>query len=155
MRHADGAGTAPGAVGPARDRDVQPVSTRTASSSWEPGPLRCVVAVGGFSILVDEPEDVGGTGAAPQPTDLLLASVASCFTLALVHSAAKRAITLTSVRVEAVGSYAGPRFDAVRISVDVGGPTPGELADLIVAAERVCYVSNTLRAGADITVAAE
>ena len=84
-----------------------------------------------------------------------IASVASCFTLALVHSAAKRAITLTSVRVEAVGSYAGPRFDAVRISVDVGGPTPGELADLIVAAERVCYVSNTLRAGADITVAAE
>jgi uncharacterized OsmC-like protein len=113
-----------------------------------------VVAVGGFSILVDEPESAGGTGAAPQPTDLLLASVASCFTLALVHSAAKRAIRLTSVRVEAVGSYAGPRFDAVRINVDVGGPTPGELADLIAAAERVCYVSNTLRAGADITVSA-
>ena len=116
------------------------MSTRTASSLWEPGPLRCVVAVGGFSILVDEPEDVGGTGAAPQPTDLLLA---------------KRALTLTSVRVEAVGSYAGARFDAVRISVDVGGPTPGELADLIAAAERVCYVSNTLRAGVDITVVAE
>ena len=131
------------------------MSTRTASSSWEPGPLRCVVEVGGFSILVDEPESAGGTGTAPQPTDLLLASVASCFTLALVHSAGKRGITLTGVRVEAVGNYAGPSFDAVRISVDVTGPTPDELAGLIAAAERVCYVSNTLRAGAAITVTAE
>jgi organic hydroperoxide reductase OsmC/OhrA len=81
--------------------------------------------------------------------------VASCFTLALVYSAAKRGIAMTGVQVEAVGHYAGPSFDAVRISVEVTGPTPDELADLIVAAERVCYVSNTLRAGADITVTAE
>lgn len=131
------------------------MSTRTASASWEPGPLRCVVAVGGFSILVDEPEAVGGTGAGPQPTDLLLASVASCFALALAYSAGKQGITVTGVRVEAEGRYAGPRFDAVRISVDVTGPTPVELADLIVAAERVCYVSNTLRSGADVTVTVE
>ena len=131
------------------------MSTRTASASWEPGPLRCVVAVGGFSILVDEPEAVGGTGAGPQPTDLLLASVASCFALALAYSAGKQGITVTGVRVEAEGRYAGPRFDAVRISVDVTGPTPEELADLIVAAERVCYVSNTLRSGADVTVTVE
>ena len=147
--------TTPGSVRSAGDRGGAGVTTRTASASWEPGPLQCVVSVGGFSILVDEPESAGGTGAGPQPTDLLLASVASCFTLALVYSAAKRGIAMTGVQVEAVGHYAGPSFDAVRISVEVTGPTPDELTDLIVAAERVCYVSNTLRAGADITVTAE
>ena len=144
-----------GLVRSAGDRDEPPVSTRTARALWEPGPLQCVVEVGGFSILVDEPESVGGTGAGPQPTDLFLASVASCFALALAYSAGKRGITLTGVRVDAVGNYAGPSFDAVRIKVEVTGPTPDELPDLIAAAERVCYVSNTLRAGADITVTAE
>ena len=145
----------PGSVRSAGDRGGAGVTTRTASASWEPGPLNCVVSVGGFSILVDEPESAGGTGAGPQPTDLLLASVASCFTLALVYSAGKRGIAMTGVQVDAVGHYAGPSFDTVRISVEVTGPTPDELADLIAAAERVCYVSNTLRAGADVTVTAE
>jgi uncharacterized OsmC-like protein len=114
--------------------------------------LRCEVTAGEFTIAVDEPESVGGTGAAPQPTDLLLASLASCFTLALVYSAAKRAIPLSDVRVDVVGDYAGRRFAALHIIVDAAGPDPEELADLVKAAEQVCYVTNTLRAGATIDV---
>jgi uncharacterized OsmC-like protein len=112
------------------------------------------VVAGGFTIAVDEPESVGGTGAAPEPTDLLLASAASCFTLALVHSASKRGIALTGVRVDVVGHYAGNRFDALNLQVDVTGPSRQELQGLIRAAERVCYVTNTLRVGANVTVTA-
>ena len=72
-----------------------------------------------------------------------------------VAASSEGTVRVPGVQVEAVGHYAGPSFDAVRISVEVTGPTPDELADLIVAAERVCYVSNTLRAGADVTVTAE
>jgi uncharacterized OsmC-like protein len=128
------------------------MSSRAAIASWEPGPLRCEVAVEGFVISVDEPETAGGTGLAPQPTDFFLASAASCFILAIVHSAAKSGIALSSARVDVVGDYAGRRFDAVHLVIDVVGPTPEQLPALIAAAERVCYVSNTLRAGADITV---
>lgn len=128
--------------------------SRSVSSSWKPGPLRCEVTAGGFTIAVDEPESVGGTGAAPQPTDLLLASLASCFALALVHSAAKRAIPLGSLRVDVVGDYSGNRFAALHVSVDAAGPNSEELAALIEAAERVCYVTNTLRAGAEVDVVA-
>ncbi|WP_291407278.1 OsmC family protein [Actinophytocola sp.] len=124
------------------------------SSSWTPGPLRCEVTAGEFTIAVDEPESVGGTGSAPQPTDLLLASVASCFTLALVHSAAKRAIPLSDVRVDAVGDYVGPRFAALRIIVDAAGPSQEELAKLLEAAQRVCYVTNTLRTAVTVDVVA-
>lgn len=130
------------------------MNSRSVSSSWTPGPLRCEVAAGPFTIAVDEPESVGGTGAAPQPTDLLLASVASCFTLALVHSAAKRAIPLHRVQVDAEGDYEGPRFAALRIIVDAAGPSSDELARLIEAAQRVCYVTNTLRAGVTVDVVA-
>jgi putative redox protein len=128
------------------------VTSRSVQAAWEPGPLRCEVEAGGFTIQVDEPETVGGTGLAPQPTDLFLASVASCFTLALVHSAHRRGLELTSVRVRVVGDYAGPRFDAIRLEIDVPGPGPEELAGLVEAAERVCYVSNTLRLPVRLTV---
>lgn len=129
------------------------MSSRSVSSSWTPGPLRCEVTAGAFTIAVDEPESVGGTGAAPQPTDLLLASAASCFTLALVHSAAKAGIPLTRVHVDAIGDYEGFRFAALHIIVvEAAGPRPDELADLLEAAQRVCYVTNTLRAGVTVTV---
>lgn len=132
---------------------VLEMSSRKVSARWEPGPVRCEVAADGFIIPVDEPVSVGGTGAAPQPTDLFLASLASCFTLALVHSAGKRMIALSSVRVDVVGDYAaGRRFDAVHLIVDIVGPSPEELGDLLRAAERVCYVTNTLRAGVRVTM---
>jgi uncharacterized OsmC-like protein len=106
----------------------------------------------GFTIPVDESVADGGTDAAPQPTDLLLAAAASCFTLAVVHSATKRAISLHSLRVDVVGHYAGNRFDALRLSVDAIGPNDDELANLLRAAQRVCYVTNTLRVAVNIDI---
>jgi uncharacterized OsmC-like protein len=131
---------------------VRRVTSRSVQAAWEPGPLRCQVEAGGFVLPVDEPEPAGGTGLAPQPTDLFLAAVASCFTLALVHSARRQGLELTSVRVHVVGDYAGPRFDRVRLVIDVPGPGPEELAGLVEAAERVCYVTNTLRTPVSLTV---
>ena len=51
-----------------------------------------------------------------------------------------------------IGEYAGARFGAIRLLVDVTGPTPEELAQLVEAAERVCYVSNTLRTPVELAV---
>ena len=58
-----------------------------------------------FEIHVDEPVSAGGTGNGPQPTDLLLASVASCFTLALVYSANKLGLTADGIDVKVTGTY--------------------------------------------------
>jgi uncharacterized OsmC-like protein len=119
------------------------VEDRTVLARWEGG-MRAVVEAGEFDIVVDEPESVGGTNTGPQPTDLLLASVASCLTLALAHVARRRGVELTGLRVQAVGTYDGPKF--VRISVTITSTTAAEVVEaLIPQAERICYVSNTLR----------
>lgn len=129
------------------------MTSRSASASWLPGPLRCEVAVeGGFTVSVDEPVTAGGSGAAPQPTDFFLASIASCFALALVYSAGKRGITFGRLRVDATGHYAGNRFDTIRIDVDVAGCSAAELAPIVEAAEQICYVSNTISTGVPVTV---
>jgi putative redox protein len=126
------------------------VEDRTVVARWEGG-MRAVVEAGEFAIVVDEPEAAGGTNTGPQPTDLLLASVASCLTLALAHVARRRGVELVGLRVRAVGTYDGPKF--VRISVTITSTTAAEVVEaLIPQAERICYVSNTLRLGPELRV---
>jgi len=114
-----------------------------ATARWE-GAYRCRVSVRQFELRVDEPPaHSGGTDSGPQPTELLLASVASCFALAVAHVAGKRRIVLPDLAVTATGEYDGLRFGAIRIEVRSSHP-PTELAFLVERAKPFCYVSNTL-----------
>jgi putative redox protein len=126
---------------------------RSVHARWDGG-LRAVVDAGGFELVVDEPETVpGGTGTGPQPTEYLLAAVASCFTLALAYSARKRGVELAGdLYVDATGTYDGPRFSAIRITVRTSAPGGADLQKLIKAAERVCYVTRTLATSPTIEV---
>lgn len=128
------------------------MTERTVASSWHGG-YHCTVRAGEFELEVDEPASVGGTDRGPQPTDLLLASVASCFTLALSHSAKRRSLELSALEVSVTGVYEGLRFSEIRVSARLG-VDPGEVDALVRAAERVCYVTNTLRRDVDLHVGA-
>ena len=125
---------------------------RSVESTWRGG-LRCDVKAGDFVIAVDEPESVGGTNCGPQPTELFLASIASCFTLAIAYSARKRAIAIHDLSVMVTGTYDGPRFRSIRIDSRLGCD-PADIAPLVRAAESVCYVTNTLRSDVEIVVEA-
>ena len=126
--------------------------TRTVSARWL-GAYRCDVSAGDFTIPVDEPESVGGTNEGPQPTELLLAALSSCFTLAVAHAAGKRGIELSHLSVDVTGTYDGPRFSALEIRVDAGCDD-GVKDRLLEAASRVCYVSNTIRNTPEMSVVA-
>lgn len=127
-------------------------SERTVHARWSGG-LRAVVDAGGFEVVSDEPESVpGGTGSGPQPTELLLASIASCFTIALAYSANRRNIELSGLRVDVTGHYDGPSFDEFRITVHADEPRGEALGTLIEMAERVCYVTRTLSAPPQIDI---
>jgi uncharacterized OsmC-like protein len=119
------------------------MTSRTVDATWQGG-LRCTVQAGKFRFTIDEPESSGGTDAGPQPTDMLLASVGSCMVLAIAWVANKRGIGLGDLRVSTTGVYDGPRFSEITVRVRTD-PEPAEFGALLAAAERVCYVSNTLR----------
>jgi organic hydroperoxide reductase OsmC/OhrA len=128
-------------------------STRTVEASWL-GRYRCRVTARRFTIDVDEPVEAGGEDSGIQPTELLLGSVASCFALAVGHVAAKRRIELAAVEVVAVGRYDGPKFDRIRLEVEVEPVDAGVDVDLLLSRARaVCYVSNTLALGPGVEVA--
>ena len=119
------------------------MAERTVHSRWTGG-MRAVSDVGGFEIVVDEPETSGGTNTGPQPTDLLLVSIASCIALSMAFVARRRDIELLGLNVSVVGSYDGLKFARISVSI-TSGSSREVLERLLPEAERVCYVSNTLR----------
>lgn len=123
---------------------------RSVSARWTGG-LRAEVDAGGFEVVSDEPESVGGAGSGPQPTELLLASIASCFTIALAWTAAKREVELAGLTVDVTGTYDGPRFRAFRVDVRADSPTGADMEKLVEAAKRVCYVTRTLAEPPEMT----
>jgi uncharacterized OsmC-like protein len=102
-------------------------------------------------IRIDEPISAGGSDDGPTPTEVFLASLASCYALAIAHVARKRSIELGDVAVRAVGEYDGPKFVKLRVEVTSSHP-PHELEPLLARASAVCYVSNTLRTVDDVEV---
>jgi putative redox protein len=125
-------------------------TTNTAVATWRGGWL-CSVDAGGFPLTVDEPPSVGGTGRGPMPTDLLLASLSSCYALALAWAARKRGIELPDLVVAATGTYDGQGFGSLELTVRTSLPRE-EIEPLLEPAKRVCYVSNTLVDAPEIEV---
>ena len=124
------------------------MAERTVRTRWDAG-MRAVTQVGNFEVVVDEPETSGGTDTGPQPTDLLLVSVSSCLALAWV--ARKRGVDLLGLDVTAVGRYAGLKFDKISVTISSASPR-SVVEDLLPEAQRVCYVSNTLRHQPELAV---
>jgi uncharacterized OsmC-like protein len=117
------------------------------TASWEGG-YRCRVPIRGFEVLVDEPATAGGTDTGPTPTELLLASVGACFTLAVAHVARKRGRELPDLRVRVRGRYRGARFD--RIVVEATSSESELVRSVLDQAIRSSYVSNTIRGQPEI-----
>ena len=129
-----------------------PPKTRSVTGMWQGG-YRCEVAAGRHRIVVDEPESAGGSDTGPQPTDVFLASLSSCFTLAVYHVAKKRGITINALDVKVTGAYEGLAFRDLLVEVHLDADTDTRTADMLLErAKAVCYVSNTLTLGPTLTV---
>jgi putative redox protein len=103
------------------------------------------------TIAVDEPEHSGGEDGGAMPTELLAASLASCFALALGHVARKRERELPGLTVTVEGVRPGRELRYGRLTVTATADVPPEELDaLIERARRFCWVSNTFAEPPDI-----
>lgn len=130
--------------------DTRTADTLAVDATWDGG-YRCRVKARDFEIRVDEPTSVGGDDTGPQPTELFLASLASCFALAVAWAARKQGVELADLAVRAVGTYQGPKFAALRVEVS-STHERAELEKIVKRAKGACYVSNTLRVVDDVEV---
>lgn len=121
------------------------------TATWLRG-FQARVRTRGHEIAVDEPVAEGGNDAGVMPTDLLAASIASCFCLALAFTAGKRGRELPGLQVVVRRARAGRELRYERFEIDARAEVPeDELAALMEPARRVCWVSNTLAHGVELS----
>lgn len=121
------------------------------TATWLRG-FEARVETRGHVIAVDEPLEDGGTDAGVMPTDLLAASIASCFCLALAFTAGKRGRELPGLQVAVRRFRAGRELRIERFEIEARAEVPeDELAALMEPARRVCWVSNTLAHGVELS----
>jgi putative redox protein len=121
------------------------------TATWVQG-FQARVDARGHEIAIDEPFVDGGQDAGVMPTELLCASIASCFCLAMAFTAGKRGRELPGLQVVVRSVRAGRELRYERFEVDARAEVPeDELAALIEPARRVCWVSNTLAHGVELS----
>src|SRR3954451_17598074 len=101
-----------------------------------------------FASETDEPAPLGGTDAAVDPMELVLAAVGTCLSIGWVTQARKRGIDYRDLRIEVSGNYdlrgyldidddTRPGFTDISYTVTVDtDASPEQLAEIKEAAER-------------------
>jgi len=142
------------------------VATFSADSRQVEG-LRSETKIRQFSLTVDEPPNLGGTDAGPNPVELVLASLATCQEITYRAYATALGIPLESVSVKLEGSLDlrgffavkdGVRagFDAVRGVVNLKSSAPAaDLAKLKEVVDAHCPVLDILRAPVPVNLKLE
>jgi uncharacterized OsmC-like protein len=121
------------------------------SAVWVGG-YESVVLAREHELTIDEPASAGGGDRGMMPTEAFCASIASCFCLALAYVAGKRGRDLPGLRVAVRAHRAGTELRYERFEIEAQADVePKTLGRLIEAARRVCWVSNTLAAGVELS----
>ncbi len=109
----------------------------------------------GHTVLVDQPEADGGRDAAATPTELLVASLASCIAFyagryLLRHGLDRSGLAVTVEFMMASGRPA--RVGEVRLRISVPGGIPSQRREALLAVASHCTVHNTLRQQPGISI---
>lgn len=119
----------------------------TTVTTWIDG-TRAHTTARSFSIETDEPTALGGTDAAVDPMELVLAAIGTCLTIGWVTQARLRGIEFRSLRIEVSGDYdlrgylelsedVRPGYGSITYTVHVDSDaTPEQLAEIKEIAER-------------------
>jgi uncharacterized OsmC-like protein len=116
---------------------------------------RFAVDVRGHTVFVDQPLDAGGTDVAPTPTELFVASLASCVAFYARRYLLRHHIDSTGLAVSASYVIGGrpAKVREIRVLISPPSALPAERRDAFLAVASHCTVHNTLTAPADVDIA--
>ena len=113
------------------------------------------IAVRGHRIVVDQPQDAGGADSGPTPTELFVASLASCVAYYAGRYLTRHGCERTGLTVSASFELATDRPARVRsVTITVKVPTglPESRWPAFEAVVRHCTVHNTLHNPPEIRI---
>ena len=118
------------------------------------GDDRFSIGIRGHVVRVDQPEADGGTDTGPTPTELLVASLASCVAFYARRYLRRHQLPEAGLLVEASAEMgSGPaRLTRITVSVTVPDGVPEDRRAPLLAMASHCTVRNTLASAPDVTV---
>ncbi|MGW4243810.1 OsmC family protein [Nocardia sp. NPDC004722] len=101
------------------------------------GTVGSAIALGQYTVRVDEPPALGGEGSAPNPVEVYLASLIACQVVTYRFWAQRLGVTVEELSIDAEGDLdvrgffglddtVRPGFQAVRVTVRISGPETAE-----------------------------
>jgi ribosomal protein S12 methylthiotransferase accessory factor len=116
---------------------------------------KCVDAtIDGRVIRTDQSTDHGGTGSAPEPFDLFLASLATCAGLYVLVFCQTRGIPTSDLRLEQEQVFEDGKLRRIVLRVLLPPGFPEKYVDAVRAAAAGCKVKKTLLAPPEVEVVA-
>jgi uncharacterized OsmC-like protein len=129
-------------------------------------PTRLNLTSGKFKMVIDEPENMGGTDAGPTPIQVLLMALAGCLNVTGHEIARQRGLKLNGMKIKIEGnmnpfafmgiSYeerAGFQQISVSVEADMEGASQEELESWLEETEKRCPVTDNIRTNTNISVA--
>ena len=110
-----------------------------------PGGKRVDASFGGFKVETDQSEKNGGAGAAPEPFELFLASLATCAGIYVLGFCQKRDIPTDGVRlVQQLERDAEGKILTITIRIEVPPAFPEKYHEALVRVAAKCAVKKTI-----------
>jgi uncharacterized OsmC-like protein len=115
---------------------------------------RFEIAVRGHTITVDQPVADGGTDTAPTPTELFIASLASCVAFYARRFLTRHNLPTDGLAVDATYSISPrpARVGEIGLVLRVPEGVPADRRDALLAVASHCTVHNSLEATPDVTI---
>lgn len=106
------------------------------------------VRVGGHALVVDQPDEAGGTDAGPTPTELFAASLAGCVGFYAERFLRRHGLPMAGLAVDAdfaMSEDRPARVASIRLSLRLPWGFPSERAEALRAVVEHCTVHNSIR----------
>jgi uncharacterized OsmC-like protein len=113
------------------------------------------IVVRGHRIVVDQPVASGGADTAPTPTELFVASLASCVAFYAGRYLTRHGYDRTGMTVSADWDLAADRparVSTIRISIKVPTDLPEQRRAAFLAVASACTVHNTLHHAPEVVI---
>ena len=106
----------------------------------------------GHTLVIDEPEETGGSNAGPSPTRTLASALAACTAITVEMYAGRKEWELGDVEVDVEMSYEGFVPNEFNVVLRVGADLTGEQLERIRVIAGKCPVHRVLAGNPDVSV---
>ena len=142
-----------------------PREVRVIVRGQSENPTRMNLTSGKFSLVIDEPKNMGGTDDGPSPIQVLLMSLAGCLNVTGHEVAKQRGLKLNGMKVKIEGvmnpcAFIGCSFEEragfqqikVTVNPDMENATTEEITAWLEETENRCPVTDNIRTGTKLSV---